>query len=413
MATINITEGLATRQAGGPTYLLSRWLFVRLLGVVYLVAFLSLVTQVTGLVGEHGLLPAGAFLARAQAIYGSSAYRLFPTLCWLDASDGMLEGLCWAGVVLSLLLVAGVAQAPVLLLLWVCYLSLSVAGQTFLWFQWDALLLETGLLALLFAPTQVLPSLATERPPLAFARWLVWGLLFRLMVLSGVTKLASGDPTWRHLTALDYHFWTQPLPTWPAWYAQWLPEWMHRGMTLVILGIELGVPWLILAPPRWRHVRHAACGLLVAGQLGIALTGNYGFFNLLTIVLCVPLLDDALLRRVLPLALAGGEPEPRWKVYTVRGFAGVFALLAALAFAREIAQTVPGARRPLENPLLDAVAPLRSVNGYGLFRVMTTERLETVIEGSDDTLSWREYGFRGEAGGGAPRPRFIEAAHAA
>src|SRR4029077_20811655 len=111
-----------------------------------------------------------AFLARAHAIYGSSAYRLFPTLCWLGASDGMLEGLCWAGVVLSLLLLAGVAQVPVLFLLWVCYLSLSGAGQTFLWFQWDALLLETGLLALLFAPTQVLPSLATERPPLAPAQ---------------------------------------------------------------------------------------------------------------------------------------------------------------------------------------------------------------------------------------------------
>ena len=407
MATIDITEPWATRRIEAPTYLLSRWLFLRLLGVVYLVAFLSLVTQVTGLVGEHGLLPVGTFLSRAHGIYGGAAYRLFPTLCWLGASDAILLALCWIGVALALLLIAGVAQAPILALLWLVYLSLSVAGQTFLWFQWDALLLETGLLAILFAPTQLLPSLTSERPPLAPARWLVWGLLFRLMVLSGVTKLASGDPTWRHLTALDYHFWTQPLPTWPAWYAQWLPEWTHRGMTLVILGIELGVPWLILAPPRWRHVRHAACGLLVAGQLGIALTGNYGFFNLLTIVLCVSLLDDALLRRVLPLALTAGEPEPRRKVYAVRGFAGVLALLAALAFAREIAQTVPGARRPLENPLLDAVAPLRSVNGYGLFRVMTTERLETVIEGSDDTLSWREYGFRWKPGDVTRRPMFM------
>jgi len=410
MATIDITEALATRQADAPTYLLSRWLFVRLLGVVYVVAFLSLVTQVTGLVGEHGLLPAGAFLARAHAIYGSSAYRLFPTLCWLGASDGMLEGLCWAGVVLSLLLLAGVAQAPVLLLLWVCYLSLSVAGQTFLWFQWDALLLETGLLALLFAPTQVAPSLTTERPPLTLARWLVWGLLFRLMVLSGVTKLASGDPTWRQLTALDYHFWTQPLPPWPAWYAQWLPEWMHRGMTLAILVIEFGVPWLILAPPRWRYarrMRHSACGALIVGQLGIALTGNYGFFNLLAIVLCVPLLDDALLRRVLPLPLAAGEPEPRWKVSAVRGVGSVLALLALLAFVREIAQTAPGVRRPLENPLLDAVAPFRSVNGYGLFRVMTTERPEIVLEGSDDTLHWREFGFRWKPGDVTRRPAFM------
>ena len=412
MATIDITEPWATRQSGASTYVLSRWLFLRLLGVVYLVAFLSLCPQVTGLVGDHGLLPAGAFLQRAHAIYGGAAYRLFPTLCWLGAGDGMLRALCWSGVVLALLLIAGVAQAPVLLLLWVDYLSVSVAGQTFLWFQWDALLLETGLLAILFAPTQLLPSVTSERAPLAPARWLMWGLLLRLMVLSGVTKLASGDPTWRHLAALDYHFWTQPLPTWPAWYAHWLPEWMHRGMTLAILVIEAGVPWLILAPPRWRHARaarHAACAILIVGQLGIALTGNYGFFNLLAIVLCVPLLDDALLRRVLPLALTAGEPEPRAKVYAVRGLAVVLALLATLAFAREIAQTLPGVRRPLENPLLDAVAPLRSVNGYGLFRVMTTERPEIVIEGSDDTLPprWREYSFRWKPGDVTHRPGFV------
>ena len=407
MATIDVTEPWATRRIEAPTYVLSRWLFLRLLGVVYLVAFLSLVPQVTGLVGEHGLLPARPFLDRASAIYGGAAYRLFPTLCWLGASDATLQALCWAGVALALLLIAGVAQVPVLLLLWVDYLSLSVAGQTFLWFQWDALLLETGLLAILFAPTQLVPSLTTERAPLAPARWLVWGLLFRLMVLSGATKLASGDPTWRHLTALDYHFWTQPLPPWPAWYAQWLPEWLHRAMTLAILVIELGVPWLILAPQRWRYLRYAACALLVAGQLAIALTGNYGFFNLLAIVLCVPLLDDAVLRRVLPLALTAGEPEPRWRQYAVRGLAAVLAVLAALAFAREIAQTLPGVRRPLENPLLDAVAPLRSVNGYGLFRVMTTERPEIVIEGSDDTLHWREYGFPWKPGDVARRPRFM------
>src|SRR6059036_3846364 len=142
--TADITEGLATR-AGQPAYVLSRWLFLRLLGVVYFVAFVSLALQITGLVGDQGILPVGGFLQRAHAAYGSTAYRLFPSLCWLGASDGMLHALAWAGAGLAVLLVAGVAQAPVLLLLWICYLSLAVAGQTFLWFQWDGLLLETGL----------------------------------------------------------------------------------------------------------------------------------------------------------------------------------------------------------------------------------------------------------------------------
>ena len=409
--TADITEGLATR-ADPPNYVLSRWLFLRLLGVVYFIAFLSLALQITGLVGEHGILPAGGFLQQAHAAYGSGAYRLFPTLCWLSASDGMLSALGWAGAALALLLVAGVAQAPVLLLLWICYLSLTVAGQNFLWFQWDGLLLETGLLAVLYAPTQLRPSLECERAPSTVMRWLVWGLLFRLMFLSGITKLASGDPTWLHFTALDYHFWTQPLPTWPAWYAQWLPEWMHRGMTIAIIAIELLVPLLILVPepwggPRTRTARRTACGVLVFGQLAIALTGNYGFFNLLAIVLCVSLLDDTALERVLPLRVTAGDPEPRWKQYAIRGLAPLLGLVAALAFAREIVQTLPGARGTWANPLLDAVAPLRSVNGYGLFRVMTTERFEIVIEGGADTLHWREYGFRWKPGDPARHPAFV------
>src|SRR2546426_7787414 len=71
-----------------------------------------------------------------------------------------------------------------------------------------------------------------------------------------------------------------------------------------------------------------------------------------------------------------GEPEPVWKRRAVRVLVPVVAVLSLLAFVREIVQTLPGARgrAPFENSLLDAVAPFRSINGYGLFRVMTTER---------------------------------------
>src|SRR6059058_2641284 len=392
---------------GGPTYVLSRWLFLRLLGLVYLIAFGSLALQVTGLVGEHGILPATGFLERARALYGGDAYRLFPTLCWLGAGDGALRILCWGGATLALLLIAGVAQAPVLALLWAFYLSLSVVGQTFLWFQWDGLLLEAGLLALLYAPTQWLPSLEQERVPSRALRWLVWLLLFKLMFLSGITKLASGDPRWRHLTALDYHFWTQPLPPWTAWYAQQLPAWMRQGMTLGTFAIELGAPWLIFVPSRFRRWRIAACALLVLGQLGIAVTGNYGFFNLLALVLCVSLLDDATLRPLLRVRLRAGEPEPPWRRHATLTLAAVIALLSALAFVREIVATLPRGRASVENPLLRAVAPLRSVNGYGLFRVMTTERREIVIEGGADSVHWREYRFRWKPGDPTRRPAFV------
>src|SRR2546429_711915 len=392
---------------GGPTSVLSRWLFLRLLGLVYLIAFVSLALQVTGLVGDHGIIPATAFLERPRALYGGAAYRLLPTVCWLRAGDGALRLLCWGGGALALLVMAGVAQAPALALLWACYLSLSVVGQTFLWFQWDGLLLETGLLALLYAPTRWLPRRERERAPSGVIRWLVWLLLFKLMFLSGITKLASGDPTWRHLTALDYHFWTQPLPPWTAWYAQQLPGWVHQGMTLGMFAIELGAPWLIFAPRRFPGLRVAACVLLVLGQLGIALTGNYGFFNLLAIVLCLALLDDVTLRRVLPLRLAAGGAEPLWWRRVTATLAAMIAPLSALTCAREIGATLPGARGSGDAAILRAIAPVRSVNGYGLFRVMTTERPEIVIEGSRDSVHWRGDAGRREPGGGAAPPRVV------
>src|SRR2546422_2351146 len=392
---------------GDSTYVLSRWLFLRLLGLVYLIAFGSLALQVTGLVGEHGILPATAFLERARALYGGAAYRLFPTVCWLGAGDGTLRLLCWGGGALALLVMAGVAQAPALALLWACYLSLSAVGQTFLWFQWDGLLLETGLLAILYAPKRWLPSRGREPEPSGVVRWLVWLLLFKLVFLSGITQLASGDRAWRHLTALDYHFWTQPLPPWTAWYAQQLPTWLRQGMTLGTFAIELGAPWIIFAPSRFRRLRIAGCALLVLGQLGIAVTGNYGFFNLLAIVLCVSLLGDAALRPLLRLRLRAGEPESPWRRHATLTLAAVIALLSALAFAREPVAPLPRGGASVENLLLRAVAPLRSVNGYGLFRVMTTERREIVIEGSADGAHWLEYEFPWKPGAVTRRPRFV------
>src|SRR2546423_5387535 len=155
--TMEVTEAWATHPGDLPPYLLSRWLFLRLLGVVYFVAFVSLMVQVPGLVGEHGILPAGAFLQRAHALYGSAAYRLFPTVCWLGSSDGMLRLLCWGGAALALLLIAGVAPAPILLLLWVVYPSLSAAGQSFLWFQGAGLLREAGFPVTRCRPTRFAP----------------------------------------------------------------------------------------------------------------------------------------------------------------------------------------------------------------------------------------------------------------
>ena len=170
----------------------------------------------------------------SHEIQGSEAYYRLPTLLWLWPSDALLLGLCWAGIALSVAAVAGLAPIATFAALWLTYLSLTVAGQDFLSFQWDVLLLETGLLAVLYAPAGWRAPLATGPEPGAAARWLVWGLAFKLTFLSGITKLLSGDETWWGLTALRYHYETQPIPTWVGWYVHQAPAWFATLSTGVM-----------------------------------------------------------------------------------------------------------------------------------------------------------------------------------
>jgi uncharacterized membrane protein YphA (DoxX/SURF4 family) len=395
-----------------PTYVLSRWLFLRLLGVVYLVAFASLLVQLRGLVGEHGLMPVNEFLARAQDTYGDGAWRLLPTLLWLDSTDRGLLIVSAGGMALAALLILDIVPLIVLPALWLLYLSLAVGGQDFLSFQWDGLLLETGLLAALWAPAGWFPSLRLEvRQPSPVVQWLLWLLLFKLMFLSGVTKLLSGDPTWRNLTALDVYFETQPLPPWTAWFVHQLSTPVHAVATALVFVVEMGLPLVVFVPARFRWVRLAGAALIIGFQLTVAATGNYGFFNLLTILLCVPLLDDRLLRPVVQLRLTAPQAESPFRRTVVGVAAAVILCLSALSFVRELVYTLPGAgpgAMPLwSEQLLGAFAPFRSVNGYGLFRVMTTERPEIIVEGSADGTVWKPYEFRWKPGDPERRPRFV------
>ena len=395
------------------TFARSRWLFLRLVGVVYLIAFASLAVQITGLVGERGILPAGEFLSRVHDAYGARSYQPLPTLGWLSPSDAFLSALYWCGILSSLLLIAGVMPAAASALLWVLYLSLTIAGQVFLQFQWDALLLETGLLAILYAPLSLRSRLDLDPEPPAIVRWAIWGLAFKLTFLSGITKMLSGDPTWAQWMALQFHYETQPIPASTSWFAHQLPPSIHYWSAAAMFAIELGAPWVILAPARFRRLRIGACALMIALQIGIAATGNYGFFNLLTIVLYVALLDDRTLGRLRPLRVEDAEPPIRrpalaWHK-TVNAVALGIAVVSLLSLFREIDATRgrPGVGEWADG-ILESVSPLNSINGYGLFRVMTTERPEIVIEVSDDGNTWKEYEFRWKAGDVMRRPQFVE-----
>ena len=254
--------------------------FLAALGLVYLGAFLSLWPQLDGLVGSRGMLPVRETLAAVEEVHGAARFLEFPTLCWWASSDTALDLLAGGGVLLSLLVVLGVARPVCLAGAWAVYLSLFTVGRDFLSFQWDTLLLETGFPAILLAP-RTLPA----RAPVWLLRW----LLFRLMFASGLVKLTSGDSSWTDLTALSYHWWTQPLPAWGGWQLAQLPLWVQKAACAGSLLVELVVPFLIFCGRRPRRVAFFA---ILALQAGIAFAGNYGFFNVLTAVLCLVLLDD-------------------------------------------------------------------------------------------------------------------------
>jgi hypothetical protein len=218
------------------------------------------------------------------------------------------------------------------------------------------------------------------------------------MVSSSSVKLTSGDPTWHALTALDYHYWTQPLPPWTAWYASHWPAVFQKLSVRVMFACEGLAPFLILCPRRVRFLGAAAIAFL---QVLIAATGNYGFFNLLSLVLCVTLLDDGLLSRAPVADTTKAGSLRRWPRRIV--VAALF-LVSLVPLSHAL-----GRRRGL-GPLDDAyrlASPLQVVNPYGLFAVLTTTRPEIVVEGSDDGRTWEAFEFKYKPGDLARRPRFV------
>ena len=406
-----ITRLLWGKDVRPPTYFWAQRWFLRTLGLTYLIAFLSLWVQVDGLIGSNGVSPLNQFLPAARAQLGQDAYALLPTLCWFNSSDAFLHFLCGAGVVISLLLIFGIAPALSLVALFAFYLSLSMAGQIFLSFQWDVLLLETGFLAIFFAPWRLWPRglllwpgsapPGTGQPVSRAGLFLLKLLLFKLILMSGVVKLTSGDDSWgwvNHsfhwsaLTALDYHYWSQPLPTVFGWWADKSPEWFKHFSVAFCLAVEIIVPFFIWAPRRPRLI---AAGLIIFLQLAIAITGNYCFFNLLTIALCLLLIDDASIGRKYVTV------RDRRYSYRLRRYAAIGVIIVTLPINAWLIFT---AFKPRSRPphalatVYEQLEAFRIVNGYGLFRVMTKDRREIVVEGSAEGVEWLPYEFKWKPG---------------
>jgi len=212
---------------------------------------------------------------------------------------------------------------------------------------------------------------------------------FRIYFESGIVKLASGDPGWRTLTAMDEYYQNGPLPTWIGWYVQHLPHWYHAGTVVFTLAVELVLVWAMFAPRRFRI---ALFFVVTALQVGIIATANYAFLNYLVLTLGVLLLDDRALARVrFPRPAVGDDdPAPRrpWRRVET-------AVLGVALYATVMAFLLPftGGSAVLGAPVR-LLAPLRIANAYGLFAVMTPARYEIEFQGSRDGRIWIAYPFR-------------------
>src|SRR5580692_5310515 len=404
-----IIRWLFDSKRGASDRLIPRWLFLRALGCIYFSAFFSLVFQIRGLIGADGILPAASYLQAVSRSFGSWERLWYaPTLLWWSSSAGMLSVLCWTGMLASLLLVLNLWPRGMLFIAFVCFLSFVSAAQDFSGYQSDGMLLEAGFISVFFAPSGLRPGLGRPSPPSRASLFLLRWEWFRIYFESGVVKLLSGDPEWRHFTAMDEYYQNGPLPTWIGWYIQHFPHWFHAATVGATLALELVLVWMLFLPRRCRIV----CFFIVTPwQIGVILSANYTFLNYLVLVLGVLLLDDQFVLPYLPsflkksyLATKEAKPlaQQEERAWRTKVGAQVSALKLAVTavmliwiFYATLAELVWMFKPlPLPTTPVSALEPFRVANRYGLFAVMTRGRYEIEFQGSMDGQTWLSYPFR-------------------
>ena len=405
----SILRRLFDSKQGASDRLLPRWIFLRALGLIYYSAFFSLAFQIRGLIGPHGILPAGEYLQALAERFSHAGYWYAPTLLWISSNSRMLTGICWVGMIASLLLVLNFWPRGMLAVCFLCFLSFVSAAQDFSAYQSDGMLLEAGFIAMYFAPAGFRPRWGEASPPSRASLFLLIWEGFRIYFESGVAKIMGGDPQWRNFTALDEYYQNGPLPTWIGWYMQHLPHWFHAATAFVTLALELGLAWMMFLPRRFRIL----CFLIVTiWQIGIILSANYTFLNYLVLALGFLLLDDRFLPPYLPgfwkrsfLAAKEATPlgEPRaekdWRKKLRAQFSALklafTAVMLTWIFYVTLAEMV-WMVKPLPFPTspVSALEPFRIANRYGLFAGMTRGRYEIEFQGSDDGQTWVVYPFR-------------------
>ena len=404
-----------------PPRLIPRWLFLRSLGLIFFSAFYSLLFQVRGLIGPDGLLPAGDYLRTVAEDAGALRLWYAPTVFWLGSGPRFLVAMCWVGMVASLLLVLNLWPRATTFVCLIGFLSFIAVLQAFSSYQSDGMLLEAGFICLFFAPPGLRPGLGARHPATRASLFLLQWEWFRIYFESGLAKILSGDPEWRHLTAMNEYYQNGPLPSWVAWYAQHLPVWFHVATAGLTLALELILIWMFFLPRRFRIVLF---WIVTPWQIGIILTSNYAFLNYIVLALGVLLLDDKYVRGFLarlgkmwpflmPKARPAAAQEPAGappivpvppdgpynvlrRILSTAGlaFAAVCLVWVFYATTAGLVWIVRPDLALLPAQPVIALEPFRFANEYGLFAVMTRGRYEIEFQGSPDGSTWTAYPFR-------------------
>ncbi|HXR05675.1 MAG TPA: lipase maturation factor family protein, partial [Verrucomicrobiae bacterium] len=388
------TNSSSPLPAAGDNYWLTRFVMLRLLGCVYAVAFLAAAKQILPLVGSHGLLPVDLYLERVQNALGSplAGFVRLPSLFWFAHSDAVLQLAAWVGFALSCVVVAGYANAILMALLWALYMSFVHVGQDWYGYGWEIQLLETGFLAIFLCPLLDGRPFPKRAPPVVVL-WLFRWLIFRIMLGAALIKL-RGDPAWPNLTALYYHFETQPIPNPLSRAFHFLPHWMLKAGVLFNFLAELVAPWFAFYP---RIGRRIAGVILVLFQFSLILSGNLSFLNWLTIVPALACFDDGFWARLLPRALvqrataASAAAQPS---RPMQGAAWAVAVLVGVLSVQPVVNLI--SPRQIMNTSFN---PLDLVNTYGAFGTVGRERLNVVFEATDAdapdaSAVWKAYPYR-------------------
>jgi len=417
LRSASILRWLFDPAQGDRDRLLPRWLFLRALGLIYFSAFYSLLFQVRGLIGPNGILPAAEYLRAVTNSFGSARFWYAPTLLWFSSSNHTLMAIAWAGLLASIFLTINIFPRGMLLICFICFLSFVSAASDFSGYQSDSMLLEAGFISLFLAPPGFRPGLAPNSPPIRASIFLLLWEWFRIYFESGIAKIASGDPQWRHFTAMDEYYQNGPLPTWIGWDVQHLPHWFHAATAFGTLALELVLVYMLFLPRRFRII----CFFIVTPwQIGIILTANYTFLNYLVLALGIFLLDDRFLapffarfvpqswrshlppstQSVAEAPAAAETPAPHWQQTWARHLAAVKLALTAIMFlwlfysSTVLLLLMIWRDAPFSYAPVAALQPFRVADRYGLFAVMTRGRYEIEFQGTNDGENWIAYPFR-------------------